>query len=164
MFSKRHEQDLADIKNATKELGERLQTVVERLDKLAEAQAAPSASGAEAAADATAEPASKRQRKRGARAAGGAEGSAPGGMGTKAERRARAAQQQPATVADGATDEEAPPEGRRKRQEGRTKREVRAGSQEPVAVGAEAAANGSAGDADQEQAGDDASSSAPTGE
>jgi hypothetical protein len=147
MFGNRHEQDLADIKNATKELSERLQTVVERLDKLIEAQtAAPGpdpAVAAEAVGSATAEPAGSKQRKRRA----------------KAERRAEAAQQADAAPVAAAESDE-PAEPRRKREDGRTKREIR-GSRQPVAVGAETAANESAGEGDQEQAGDDASSSGP---
>jgi hypothetical protein len=131
MFSKSHEQDLADIKNATKELSERLQTVVERLDKLIEAQAAAPAAAPAAAGDAAAEPAGKKQRKRQARAPAAGE-SSPGRKGTKAERR----------------------------KDGRTKREVRA-AQEPVDVTAEAADNGKATDGEAEQAAESASGSEP---
>jgi len=143
MFGNRHEQDLADIKNATKELSERLQTVVERLDVLIEAQtAAPGPAPAVAAGSAKAEPARSKQRKRRA----------------KAEQRAEAAQQADAAPVAAAESDE-PAEPRRKREDGRTKREIR-GSRQPVAVGAERA-DESAGEGDQEQAGDDASRSGP---
>jgi hypothetical protein len=56
MFSKRHEQELADIKTMTQELGERLAVVVDRLDRITDQQS-KAADTAEAPTEAPGTPA-----------------------------------------------------------------------------------------------------------
>jgi hypothetical protein len=97
MFSKRHEQELADIKTMTQELGERLQVVVDRLDRITEQQSkatgsaeapaeAPDTAAVQGDPDAEDTPRKGRRRREGAQARTGER------KAKKMARRARAAQ------------------------------------------------------------------------
>src|SRR5436190_2087649 len=105
MFSKRHEQELADIKAKTQELGERLQMILERLDRIAQdrngepAGQVPGTQDASTDAAVADEPEDATERRGHRARAGATEGRSPERKGKKAAKRARAAEAAAGTAA-----------------------------------------------------------------